>query len=361
MPNLGDEIHHTGWNACSSCHDDPSRSRSHLVITSLVSSRVYFIDMSDAKRPKFASALEPEDLFKHGVSTPHTPHCLANGDIMISCMGDGPDLNGKGGFLLIDGKTFKIKDTYAKDKADIPPFGYDFWYQPYHNVMISTEWAHVRLVINGLNLEDLADPSNFGSHLNVFHWNEHKLAKRIDLGSEGLLPLEIRLHIYIDAYSKNEIDWQMAIFIRFLHNPKATEGFVGAALNANVYRFFKTNNGDWDAEKVIDVPAKKVEGWALPEMPGIMTYILISMDDKYLYVANWIHGDYLINCCDFRETKSSTLTGDVRQYNITDTKNPKLAGQVWIGGSITKDKGFKVLEDQELKVLTIDLFSCNLC
>ena len=26
--------------------------------------------------------------------------------------------------------------------------------------------------------------------------------------------------------------------------------------------------GDWAAEKVITVPAKKVEGWALPDMPG---------------------------------------------------------------------------------------------
>ena len=22
MPGIGDELHHTGWNACSSCHDD---------------------------------------------------------------------------------------------------------------------------------------------------------------------------------------------------------------------------------------------------------------------------------------------------------------------------------------------------
>ena len=27
-------------------------------------------------------------------------------------------------------------------------------------------------------------------------------------------------------------------------------------------------DGKWDAEKVIDVPSKKVDGWALPEMPG---------------------------------------------------------------------------------------------
>ena len=27
MPGIGDELHHMGWNACSSCHDDESMSR----------------------------------------------------------------------------------------------------------------------------------------------------------------------------------------------------------------------------------------------------------------------------------------------------------------------------------------------
>ena len=35
----------------------------------------------------------------------------------------------------------------------------------------------------------------------------------------------------------------------------------------------------------------KVDGWILPEMPGVMTDIIISMDDKYLYFSNWLHGD----------------------------------------------------------------------
>jgi selenium-binding protein 1 len=39
MQHLGDEIHHTGWNACSSCHDDSTRSRNRLVVPGLSSSR----------------------------------------------------------------------------------------------------------------------------------------------------------------------------------------------------------------------------------------------------------------------------------------------------------------------------------
>jgi len=44
-------------------------------------------------------------------------------------------------------------------------------------------------------------------------------------------------------------------------------------------------------------------------MPGLITDILISLDDQFLYLSNWIHGD-------------------VRQYDISDRANPKLVGQV---------------------------------
>lgn len=65
--------------------------------------------------------------------------------------------------------------------------------------------------------------------------------------------------------------------------------------------------------------------------PGIMTDILISLDDRFLYFSNWAHGD-------------------IRQYDITDTKNPKLTGQIFLGGSIVKDGKVKVTHDVELKV-----------
>jgi selenium-binding protein 1 len=124
---------------------------------------------------------------------------------------------------------------------------------------------------------------------------------------EGLIPLELR----------------------FLHDPNATQGYVCAALSSNVFRFYKAENGSWKADKVIDVPSKKVEGWALPDMPSLITDLVISLDDRYLYFSNWLHGD-------------------LRQYDITDTANPKLVGQVFIGGSITKQGSVKVTKDSEL-------------
>jgi len=318
LPYLGDEVHHTGWNACSSCHDDASRDRSRLIMPALGSDRVYVVDVKTAPRkPRLDKVIEPWELHALGVGTPHTTHCLADGNVMISTLSDGPAKNGKGNFVLLDGKTFKPKGTWPATEQDAAPFGYDFWYQPYHNVLISTEWGHPKSFFNGLDMKHVEE-GHYGTHLNVYDWTTRKLVQKIDLGMEGVMPLEIR----------------------FLHDPKSSVAFVGCALFANMFRIFKTDQGDWAAEKVIDVPSKKVEGWVLPEMPGVMTDIIISMDDKYLYFSNWLHGD-------------------IRQYDITDTRNPKLTGQVFFGGSIVKEGSVKVTEDQELSVQPQTRFAKN--
>lgn len=62
----------------------------------------------------------------------------------------------------------------------------------------------------------------------------------------------------------------------------------------------------------------------------MITDILISLDDKYLYFNNWLHGD-------------------VRQYDITDRKKPRLVGQVFLGGSVLEDSKIHVIDDKELK------------
>jgi hypothetical protein len=52
--------------------------------------------------------IEGELLRALNVSTPHTTHCLASGEIMISVMGD-KNGNGKGDFVLIDAHSLEIK------------------------------------------------------------------------------------------------------------------------------------------------------------------------------------------------------------------------------------------------------------
>ncbi|KAL4227512.1 Methanethiol oxidase [Mactra antiquata] len=304
LPYVGDELHHTGWNACSSCHGDPSMSRNRLILPGLYSDRVYVVDVgTDKTAPRIHKIVEPDDVHGAGLSAPHTTHCLANGKVMISCIGNE---NGdqKGGFCILNGETFEVESSWWKDYA---PYGYDFWYQPKFNVMISTSFGNMNYIKKGFNPADVQS-GQYGNSLYIWDWEKHTLKQEIDLGAEGALPLEIR----------------------FLHNPDKPEGFVGSALGSSIYRFFRNDNDSWSAEKVIDVPNKTVDGWALPEMPSLITDIIISLDDRFLYFGNWLHGD-------------------LRQYDITDTKNPKLVGQLWIGGSICQGGEVKVTKDSERK------------
>lgn len=306
MPYLADELHHSGWNACSSCHDDPSRSRNRLILPALNSDRIYVIDVGTSPRePRFHKIVEPDEVHKKtGLGAPHTTHCLGSGDVMISCIGDSEGNNGKSGFILLEGKDFSLKPNWEKSHITM---GYDFWYQPRHNVMVSSEWGAPRAWREGFKLEDV-DSGLYGQSLNIWDWTSHEKVQTIDLGQDGLIPLEVR----------------------FLHDPAATTGFVGCALSSTVIRFYKTQRGDWAAEKVIEIPAKKVEGWALPEMPGLITDILVSLDDRFLYFSNWLHGD-------------------IRQYDITDPRKPRLVGQIFLGGSIQSDGPVKVTKDAERK------------
>ncbi|KAG8509256.1 Methanethiol oxidase [Galemys pyrenaicus] len=306
MPNLKDELHHSGWNTCSSCFGDSTKSRDKLVLPSLISSRIYVVDVgSEPRAPRLHKVIEPKDVHaKCGLGYLHTSHCLASGEVMISALGD-PTGNSKGGFVLLDGETFEVKGTWEQP-GGAAPMGYDFWYQPRHNVMISTEWAAPNVIIDGFNPADV-EAGKYGSHLHVWDWQRREMVQTLPL-QDGLIPLEIR----------------------FLHDPAAAQGFVGCALSSNIQRFFKNEAGAWSVEKVIQVPPKKVKGWILPEMPGLITDILLSLDDRFLYFSNWLHGD-------------------LRQYDISDPRRPRLAGQLFIGGSITRGGPVQVLEDQELE------------
>ena len=73
---------------------------------------------------------------------------------------------------------------------------------------------------------------------------------------------------------------------------------------------------EWKAEKVIEVEGKELKGWDVP-VPGFISDLVVSMDDRWLYFSNWLHGD-------------------IRQYDIRDPAKPRLTGQVWVGGLIGK-------------------------
>ncbi|NXM91846.1 SBP1 oxidase, partial [Oenanthe oenanthe] len=239
MPHVGDELHHSGWNACSSCHGDPQKSRDFLILPSLLSSRIYIVDVAtDPRAPRLHKVVEAEQLaLKANAAFPHTSHCLGSGEILISCLGD-PQGNGKGTFILLDGETFEVKGNWEKG-GKIPELGYDFWYQPRHNVLLSTEWGVPRALQQGFNPQDVQ--KGLG-----------KIKKNSILAEKSKKNPFFTVKIFL-------ITVGLWIFHEF--------GEIWEFWVNNLF-FFLFQEGKWEAEKVIEVPSKKVQGWLLPEMPG---------------------------------------------------------------------------------------------
>ncbi len=82
MPNVGDELHHFGWNRCSSACHGPDRS--HLIVPGFRSSRIHVLNVADdPRRPRIETVIEPQELVeKTGYTRPHTVHCMPGDNIV---------------------------------------------------------------------------------------------------------------------------------------------------------------------------------------------------------------------------------------------------------------------------------------
>lgn len=290
MPNVGDELHHFGWNACSSCHADADKQRRYIVLPGLLSGRIYILDAAEPAAPKLHKVIEPQRIAAEtDLSAPHTVHCLPSGQVMLSMLGDAKG-DAPGGFLLLD-EEFEIAGRWEAGGSGVK-FNYDFWYQPRHNVLVSSEWAAPNTFQGGFKLDDVK-AGKYGSQLHFWDWSQRKLVQSVDLGAEGLIPLEVRFH----------------------HDPASAHGFVGAALSSSMWHYHKSGER-WQADKIIQVEPVETKGWPFP-VPGLITDLVLSLDDRFLYFSNWLHGD-------------------LRQYDVSDPARPKLTGQLWLGGVIGK-------------------------
>jgi selenium-binding protein 1 len=286
MPNLGDELHHFGWNRCSSACHGPDRS--HLILPGFRSSRIHVLDVAgDPRAPRIERVIERDELVRAtGLTRPHTVHCMPGENIVISMLGDA-DGHGACGFAVLDARTFDVKGRW-EDGGPHPAFNYDFWYQPRHNVLASSEFGEPNAYEPGFDPDDVA-AGRYGSRLHFWNLAERRLEQTIELGESGLLPFEVR----------------------WLHDPDADQGFVGAALSSTMWRFHRAN-GSWTAEQVIAVEGVELAGWPFP-VPGLITDLVLSMDDRFLYFSNWLHGD-------------------LRQYDISDPAHPRETGRLQLGG-----------------------------
>jgi len=304
MPGLGDELHHFGWNACSSAlcpyAPHPHVERRYLVVPGLRSSRIHIIDIKpNPREPKIVKTIEADEIAKRtGYSRLHTVHCGPDGiyvNAIGSTSGDGP-----GGILLLDHENFEVLGKWEVERG--PQYlAYDFWWHLAHDTMLTSEWGTPNMIENGLNPELLLG-GKYGRRVHVWDLRKRRHKQVLDPGEE----------------------YQLALELRPAHDPAKTYGFMGVVislkdLSSSIW-LWRGNNGSWSIQKIIDIPAEPADPDLLPPMlkgfkavPPLLTDIDLSLDDKYLYAA--CYG-----------------TGELRQYDVSDPANAKLTGSFRIGG-----------------------------
>ena len=310
LPTAGNELHHFGWNACSSalCHQGHNGhgqplERRYLIVPGLRSSRTYVLDTKpDPRSPRVVREIEAEELAaKAGYSRPHTLHC-GPGGIFMSALGGANGNDGPGGVALLDHDTFDVVGAWEHDRGE-QFLAYDVWWHLDYDTIITSEWATPSMVEQGLDPEDLLG-RKFGHHLNFWSMSDRTLTQRVDLGDQH----------------------QMVLELRPAHDPAKAWGFVGVVisvedLSGSIFRWHQ--DGDrWAARKVITIPAEPADPDLLPPalkpfgaVPPLVSDIDLSVDDRWLYVSCW-------------------GTGELKQYDVSDPHNPKETGSVRLGGIV---------------------------
>ena len=228
----------------------------------------------DPRRPRIEKVIEPEELVREtGLTRPHTVHCMPGDNIVISMLGDA-DGNGACGFAVLDARTFEIKGRWenggdrARRSTTTSGTSRARTCSPRRSSASPAPTSRA-------STPTTSPPGTTAAGCTSGTSRERRVEQTLELGETGLVPLEIR----------------------WLHDPDADEGFVGAALSSTMWHFHR-ENGSYAAEPVIAVDSVEQEGWPFP-VPGLITDLVVSMDDRFLYFSNWLHGD-------------------LRQYDISD-------------------------------------------
>ena len=312
FPQAGNELHHFGWNACSShlCPWAPNAhvERRYLIVPGTHSSRIHIVDTApDPRNPRLVKVIEGDEVMrKTGYAAPHTVHCGPDG-IYLNALG-APDGNGPGGVFTLDHDTFEVQGAWEKERGP-QHLSYDFFWHLGHDTMITSEWGTPNMVKDGVNPELLLG-GKYGHALHVWNLRTRRHEQTIDLGAQH----------------------QMVLELRPAHNPKRAYGFVGVVvsledLSASVFLWYldektRSDRPEWKARKVITIPAEPADPASLPDIlkgfgavPPLVTDINLSVVVRWLYVSCW-------------------GTGAVGRYDVSDPFNPVFAGSVRIGGIV---------------------------
>ena len=307
MPDIGDELHHFGWNACSSAlcpwAPHPHVERRYLLVPGLRSSNIHIVDTKGGD-PKLVKTIGADEIAsKTGYSRPHTIHCGPDGIYVRRSA--TRRATARAASSCSTTRTSRSRAPWENDRGP-QELAYDFWWHLNFGTVITSEWGTPNMVEDGL-VGELLLGNQYGHKLHVWDLDKRVHTQAIDLGPEH----------------------QMVLELRPAHDPSKAYGFVGvvtstADLSASVWLWERAQDGTVSVEKVISIPAEPAEADQLPPIlqpfgavPPLVTDISLSVDDQDLYVSCW-------------------GTGELKRFDVSDPKAPRETGSVRLGGIVAK-------------------------
>ena len=155
MPHVGDELHHHGWNACSSraLPEQPAPARRAAVPAADGAALE-----PDPLRRRQGRPAQPEGRQGHRAGRLPEGHRLqppahrplrARGHLHHRTSERAHSDDGPGGIALLDHDTFEIKGQWEADRGD-QYLAYDFWWHINHDVLVASEWGTPSMIEDGL-------------------------------------------------------------------------------------------------------------------------------------------------------------------------------------------------------------------
>jgi selenium-binding protein 1 len=206
---------------------------------------------------------------------------------------------------MLDHDSFDVLGKWEIERGD-QHLHYDFWWHLGYDTMVTSEWGTPNMVETGVQPDLLLD-GQYGHRLHFWDLRRRQHTQTVDLGKEHQIVLELRP----------------------AHDPTKDYGFVNTVISLNNLSsgifLWHRQNGNWEAQKIIEIPAEPAEEDQLPPalkpfkaVPPLVSDIELSVDDKFLYVSCW-------------------GTGELRQYDVSDPFNPVLTGSLNIGGIVKRN------------------------
>jgi len=264
LPGLGDEIHHYGTNVF----------KTKLLVPGLFSGRMHILDLeADPRHPEVESY--HDDLIPDsGYTVPHTVIGWPDGGYVVTMIGSNSATSGPGGMVRLDADANFIEPfgpPAVRDPNVTPPTTmYDVGFNRIRGKMITTSFGLPANVAPGITIDGL------GTDIYVWDLKTREVTQVENIGP-GTGALEVR----------------------WLHEPGSTIGYTNAPGTSEIWMWEDQDlDGHYDFSVAI----------ALPPL-SVPTDILLSKDDKYLYVSNWV-------------------ASNVMQYDITDPFDPQLIDTV---------------------------------